>query len=400
MSIAETIKKILGFVPPETGILNSAATHSPVAEKLAEPSRDELSEFEITEDYQKTLELIDAEVPIIFVTGRAGTGKSTFIRFIRKKYQGQVAIVAPTGVAAMNAGGATIHSFFMLPPRVVEPADIKKVDNNRLYKALRILVVDEVSMVRADMLDAMDQFLRLNGKRPELPFGGVQVVLVGDLAQLPPVVGKKEESILFTRRYKSPFFFSSEVLSKCFTAPVELSRVFRQTDSSFIDILSKIRLGKVTDADLAWINQRTNQQLPDPTPVVLTPTNASADEINREGLARIEGEAQKYKGCIVGDFKVEEDRLPSPLILELKIDARVMFTRNDSEKRWVNGTLGRVVEMTSGHISVELDEGGRGIVDVTPSTWESYRYRYDEVAERVVAVVVGSFTQFPLQLAW
>lgn len=361
---------------------------------------DSPGDIEITEDYRMAVALIEAGVPVIFVTGRAGTGKSTFIQFIRRQYEGKFAVVAPTGVAALNAGGVTIHSFFRLPPRIINPEDIKPVVDNRLYKALRILVVDEVSMVRADIIDAMDQFLRLNGKFPDLPFGGIQLILVGDLAQLPPVVSTEEESILFSRRYNSPFFFSAQALAGAVMAPIELSRVFRQTDTEFIDILSRIRLGDGSDRVISAMNSRVGQELPNPAPVILTPTNAAADTINLDGLSRLEGPEQLFLGEIKGQFKLEDKKLPAPLHLKLKVGARVMFTKNDGEKRWVNGTLGVVTAFSHDKISVEIEERGRGIVDVGRVSWDQYRFRYDEEEERVRHEVVGSFVQFPIQPAW
>lgn len=400
MSLADTIKRILGFQPPATGSLDKDATHRPVPQKRAEMPRESTDEIEITEDYEKAIALIEAGVPAIFVTGRAGTGKSTFIQFMRRRFQGNFAVVAPTGVAALNAGGVTIHSFFRFPPRIINPEDIKKVVDNRLYKALRILVVDEVSMVRADVLDAMDQFLRLNGLDADLPFGGIQMVMVGDLAQLPPVVSKQEEAVLFSRRYNSPFFFSAQALSDGLLAPIELSRVFRQGDPRFVDILSRIRLGDTSSNILDEINTRAGHILPEPAPITLTPSNQAADEINLRGLSLLDGEEKLFLGEIKGRFKAEEEKLPAPLHLTLKRNARIMFTKNDGQKRWVNGTLGIVRDFSDDKISVEIDERGRGIVDVERVSWDQYRYRYDEEEERVRTEVVGSYVQFPIQPAW
>ena len=218
MSLGDIIKQILGHKPPETQTLAKHATHSDGPPQLAASSQDSVQEIQITEDYKKAIALIEAEVPIIFITGRAGTGKSTFIKFIRQKYLGSIAVVAPTGVAALNAGGVTIHSFFRFPPRVINPEDVKTMSDKRLFRALKILVIDEVSMVRADVLDAMDKFLRLNGRDPRRPFGGIQVLLVGDLAQLPPVVATPEEVVLFTRRYTSPFFWVEVSLFRFYAA--------------------------------------------------------------------------------------------------------------------------------------------------------------------------------------
>ncbi len=400
MSDPNHIEKILGFRPLKTAVLNEQATHRSSPEKKSELTAEFPGSIEVTMDYQKAIEIIDAKAQVVFVTGRAGTGKSTFIQFLRTKYEGTCAVVAPTGVAALNAGGVTIHSFFRFPPRVVNPEDVERMMDSRLYKALKVLVIDEVSMVRADVLDAIDRFLRLNGRAPDLPFGGIQVVLVGDLAQLPPVVSTEEESALFSRRYRSPFFFSAESLSGSIMAPIELSRVFRQTDQDFIDLLSQVRLGDANEHVLHVLNSRVGQPLPSPAPVILTPTNAAADRINLEGLRTLPGEEHLFIGAIEGCFRLEDKKLPAPLHLKLKADARVMFTKNDGDKLWVNGTLGVVRDFSPGKISVEIDERGRGVVDVCPVSWDQYRYRYDKEEERVNADVVGSYTQFPLQPAW
>ena len=400
MTHSERINEILGFEPSDTRTLDRLATHQSSPSKPAAFPEDPTSEIEITEDFKKAMALIEANAPAVFITGRAGTGKSTFIQFIRKRYEGVMAVVAPTGVAALNAGGVTIHSFFRFPPRIINPDDIKELVDNRLYKALKILVVDEVSMVRADVIDAMDQFLRINGRCPDSPFGGIQLVLVGDLAQLPPVVSTEEESALFSRRYNSPFFFSAEALAGSVLAPVELSRVFRQSDSHFIDILSRMRLGEATEEDLEVVNSRVGPPLPIPAPVILTPTNAAADRINIEGLRRLHGEEKTFVGTIEGKFKLEDKKLPAPLHLKLKLGAHVMFTQNDAGQRWVNGTLGVVREFSPGKISVEIEERGRGVVDVGRARWDQYQFRYDSAQDRVKANVVGSYEQFPLQLAW
>tara|TARA_A100001037_G_scaffold306864_1_gene357667 strand:- start:7566 stop:9005 length:1440 start_codon:yes stop_codon:yes gene_type:complete len=399
-SIYEQLKLILGHDLPTVGALAELATHRNTPTRAAEFLDESMAGIEITPEYKQALALVDAKAPAIFVTGRAGTGKSTFIQLLRARYEGVMAVVAPTGVAALNANGVTIHSFFRLPPRIVNPEDIEEVQDSRLYKTLRILVVDEVSMVRADLMDAMDQFLRLNGRDPNAPFGGVQLVLVGDLAQLPPVVSTEEEAALFSRRYKSPFFFSAETLAGSMLAPIELNRVFRQTDARFIELLSRIRLGDNCADVLDAINARADKPLPEPAPVVLTPTNAAADRINIKGLRQLPGELHEFVGTIEGKFKLEEKKLPAPYHLRLKEGARVMFTRNDTEDRWVNGTLGTVVEFSPGKIAVEIEERGRGVVDVIPTTWSQYRFRYDSIEERVRADTVGSYTQFALQLAW
>ena len=400
MSIADIVKRILGYAPPDTGSLDKKANHQSKPVRRAEMESASMDDIEVTAEYQKVLELINGDIPVIFVTGRAGTGKSTFIHFVRRHFEGKLAVVAPTGVAALNAGGQTINSFFRFPPRVLHPDDIKRVKDDKLYKALRVLVVDEISMVRADVLDSMDAFLRLNGPDKELPFGGVSLVLVGDLGQLPPVVATEEESVLFGRRYQSEFFFSAHALQDLIMAPVELMKVFRQSDPEFIDILSRIRIGHADESILDRINQRAGLKVPTPPPLTLTPTNHAAAKINLSELSSLDGPERVFRGVIEGRFKLEEKVLPAPLELKVKPRARVMFTKNDINKRWVNGTLGTVREIKNDKISVEIEERGRGVVDVTTVSWEQYKYRYDAKQDRVTTEVVGTYSQFPLQPAW
>lgn len=400
MSFLDAIKAVLGFTPQTTGDLNRHATHRvPVVQRIVQ-AIDPLAGIEVTEDYRRAKQLLDAGVPLVFVTGKAGTGKSTFIHYLRHSISKRVVVLAPTGVAALNVQGATIHSFFRLPPRVLSKEDIQRVEDRKLYANLDVLILDEVSMIRADVLDAIDAFLRLNGKHSDQPFGGTQVVMVGDLLQLPPVVATKEEATLFSRRYTSPFFFSAKALDDQVMAPIELERVFRQQDPAFVGILNRIRLGDSSDDVLAAINVRLNAAPPAETPIVLTPTNARADSINIEEMKALSGDVREYEGVIAGKMNLEEDKLPSPLHLRLKQNARVMFTKNDKERRWINGSLGVVTETKPDSITVRLEEMGRGVVTVERVSWETYKYVYDEANDRIIPRVVASYTQFPLMPAW
>jgi ATP-dependent DNA helicase PIF1 len=400
VSLIDSIKAILGFTPQTTGELNRQATHRvPVVQRIVQ-AIDPLAGIEVTEEYRRAKQLIDANVPLIFLTGKAGTGKSTFIHYLRHSVAKRAVVLAPTGVAALNVQGATIHSFFRFPRCALSREDIQKVEDRKLYSNLDVLILDEVSMIRADVLDAIDTFLRLNGKDSGSPFGGTQVVMVGDLLQLPPVVATKEEATLFSRRYSSPFFFSAKALDDQIIAPVELERVFRQQDPAFVAILNRIRLGESSDDLLATINARLTAPPPAEMPIVLTPTNARADSINIDEMNALTGDVREYDGIVTGRLNLEEDKLPSPLHLRLKQNARVMFTKNDKERRWINGSLGVVTETKPDSITVRLEDMCRGVVTVEPVSWETYKYVYDEEHDKIVPRVVASYTQFPLMPAW
>ncbi len=355
--------------------------------------------IQITDEYKQVKALIDDDEPLIFVTGKAGTGKSTLIDYLRKTTPGNCVVLAPTGVAAMNIRGATIHSFFRFPPRLLTNDDARAVKFNKPYKKLDRLIIDEVSMVRADVMDAMDRFLRLNGPQRDQAFGGVQVVLVGDLHQLPPVVAGQDEREYIASEYVSPFFFSSHVFGNCDVAAVELTQVFRQHDEKFIGILNQIRLGKAPADMLDSVNDRVTPEVDPDRETVLTTTNIIADRINKKRLAELSGTRRSYAGAAKGKFQLTSDRLPSPLELTLKPESRVMFTKNDSAGRWVNGTLGVVTELDERCVEVLLDHDGE-IVEVEKAKWETYRYEFDEDEERHIPVATGSYQQLPLTPAW
>ena len=353
----------------------------------------------ITAEYKKVKRLLSDGAPVVFVTGKAGTGKSTLVHHLRNTIKGNCVIVAPTGVAAMNIQGATIHSFFRFPPRTLVAPDAREVAYSRPYKTLDLIIVDEVSMVRADVLDAIDRFMRLNGPCADLPFGGVQVLLVGDLHQLPPVVASTEDAQYFATEYESPFFFSSHVFAQAEVQGVELTRIFRQKDKRFIDILNSIRLGCPTSDLLDEMNTRVTPRVDSQRETVLSTTNLIANRINKRHLAALLSNAEMYVGALEGNFNITNNRLPSPMELLLKPEARVMFTRNDPDGRWVNGTRGVVRELSKKSVSVELHENGE-MVDVDKTKWETYRYEFDEDEGIHIPVVTGSYEQLPLTHAW
>ncbi|MGQ9696984.1 MAG: ATP-dependent DNA helicase [Armatimonadota bacterium] len=348
------------------------------------------------------MSLLDSGSPVVFVTGKAGTGKSTLIRYLRKVLTKRLAVVAPTGVAAINAGGATIHSMFRLPPKIHEDKDIKRVYGRKLYQKLELLIVDEVSMVRADLMDSVDCFLRKNRESPH-PFGGVQLLLIGDLFQLPPVVTEQEREVLIRKGYTVFYFFDAFSLKRAPISFVELPKVFRQTDEDFINILNCIRAGEDVDDAVVELNARCFRPDTDPTDLdlILTCTNAKADEINQRELDQLPTKARVFQGRITGEFSIKDDKLPSPMDLTLKIGARVMFTKNDEQHRWVNGTIGVVRDMDQNSVTVELLGEHRGSVhNVQAVTWETYRYEYDEENDNIVARKVGEDIQYPLMLSW
>lgn len=352
---------------------------------------------------RQVLSLMEHSSESLFLTGRAGTGKSTLIKAFRASTRKNVAVVAPTGVAALNVQGQTIHSFFGFRPGItVDQVKRAFAGRRKLFEALDTLIVDEISMVRADLLDCMDEFLRVNRSHPEAPFGGVQLVCVGDPYQLPPVVTTGEEEI-FTRHYESPYFFHAEAFGRISMPCFELRKVYRQADEAFIDLLDALRTGEVTDDQLDAINRRVDTfsdlSLPEFC-VLLTPTNHAAQVHNNDKLDLLGGHAFTFSGDVSGEF--DESHLPTAKTLSFKVGAQVMLLNNDALKRWVNGDVGRIlrVEETDGAtlIGVRLAEGRD--VWVSRNTWEKFRYSYDEKERRIRSEVTGAFTQFPLRLAW
>ncbi len=347
------------------------------------------------------LRLIQNGAPFVFITGKAGTGKSTFIAQLRKQLS-HYAIVAPTGVAALNVGGQTIHSFFKFPPRPIELSSIRPLRNRVVYQALRTLIIDEISMVRADLLDCIDVFLQRNGPKPGVKFGGVQIIAVGDLFQLPPVVATAEEQALIQHTYGSPFFFSAKCLEGYAFKTVEFSKVFRQTDDAFVKILNQIREGGDLEMALRSLRQRVSAvPQDDQRRIVLCSTNATADLINYNKLSLLPGNTYRYTGAIFGEFRIDVNKLPAPMTLELKEGAQVMFLKNNKDKQWVNGTLGVVARCEEGAVVVEIQTNNLPTrVRVVREKWETFEYRYDFYTNTIVAHEIGRFEQIPLMPAW
>jgi ATP-dependent exoDNAse (exonuclease V) alpha subunit len=335
----------------------------------------------------------------LFVTGRAGTGKSTLLRAIRDMVPAEMAVVAPTGLAAVNVGGQTIHSFFGFPPRLIRPDDIRRSRNGRIMRRLTFLVIDEVSMVRSDLMWAIDQSLRVNRGRPREPFGGVRLAMFGDLHQLPPVVDEAEVAAHLESEHGGPFFFSLPALREgTGTALIELAQVFRQKDEALLRVLNRVRDGEADEDDLSLLNERVHpiRTLAEGEPyVILTPTNAAARRINMAYLEALPANAREYRAGVTGEFN--DSAQPTDATLVLKPGAKVMLLRNDSDRRWVNGTIARIARLEEDRVWVEV--GGEEH-ELERVAWENRRYAYDKAEEKIVETVAGTFRQFPLRLAW
>ena len=361
----------------------------------------EKDEVIITEEFEKAFSLIKNKAPFLFITGRAGSGKSTFINLLKERLK-SYAVVAPTGVAALNVGGQTIHSFFRLKPGPIELDQIRQTRNRVAYQALDALIIDEISMVRADLLDGIDRMLRLNGRDRNKPFGGVPIIAVGDLFQLPPIVTRDEEQAFLSRNYQSPFFFSANCMANVEIEKVEFNRVFRQKEEQFIDLLNCVREGRKLESTLLALNKNVSpRDQSENSGVILTATNKVASHINTAKLQLLQTQPKSYIGEIRDDFRIDKEKLPAPMTLILKLGAKVMFTKNDIKRRWVNGTVGEVVKLDDDRIKVEIEDNwGRRVVSVEMEIWKNFKFQYDADKNSVVATEVGSYRQFPLTLAW
>lgn len=362
--------------------------------------------LELNEQFKKAITVIENGNKSVFVTGRAGTGKSTLLEYFRDHTKKNIVILAPTGVAALNVKGQTIHSFFGFSTDVTLESVRKPRKNIKIMRALEILVVDEISMVRADLLDCMDRALRLAREKKDRPFGGVRLIGIGDLYQLPPVVSSAEERLFFRSRYESPYFFSSDVFSLLNPEIVELVKIYRQSDQDFITILNAVRNNSLTDEHITALNRRyvsgdSFDSDSDDFCVTLTTTNAMAMKRNLERLEELPHKKHRYDAEIVGDF--DRKSYPTEASLFLKKGAQVMMVSNDRSKRWVNGTIARIEEIRKEKgrddiIIIQLPTGRR--VEVEPYTWEMFRFSYDVGTRSIVSESVGHFRQYPLLLSW
>ena len=376
--------------------LNRAAAQQGNRKEARTTAKPFVEAISVSEEYLKVQALLEAGSRVVFVTGNAGTGKSTLIRYLRRTLDKEIVVLAPTGVAALNVGGMTIHSFFHFPPKIRDVKDIKVPADCRLYETMDLLIIDEVSMLRCDLLDAVDAFLR-EARSDHSAFGGVQLLLVGDLFQLPPVVSKAEAEVLAARGYRSPYFFSAFSLQDVSLLPVELTSVHRQEDPGFVALLNRVRVAEHTREAVSELNRLCNSGSEAGCAVTLTATNAGAECINEEELRRIASEEHLLEGELEGRFNFGRDRLPSPIDLRLKVGAQVMFTKNDEQKRWVNGTMGIVQEIDGDGIRVEVEGKTH---DVEQTSWETYEYEFDAKQDCILSKPKGKYTQYPLMLAW
>lgn len=363
-------------------------------------------------EFQDIWKLISYTRQSVFMTGKAGTGKSTFLRHIVENTKKRTVVLAPTGIAAVNAGGVTLHSFFHLPFKPLLPDDPElqirnlrqrlkhTAEQQKLIRELELIVIDEVSMVRADIIDFIDKVLRLYSGRFREPFGGKQLLLVGDIFQLEPVVTSDMRDI-FRDLYPNLYFFSAKVFRDFALVPIELRKVYRQSDSLFIGMLDRMRLGAVSADDIAMLNSRVDPEASSPErqkefTMTLAPKRDTVDAINTSRLGRLKRKLHTFHGEIRDKFP--ENSLPVPLVLELKVGAQVVFVRNDPEKRWVNGTIGKIHSISENSLEVELENGQ--IHTITREVWENVSYRYDKETKKIDEEVLGTFTQYPLRLAW
>jgi len=359
--------------------------------------------IEISDQFRNAYEAMERGDKHVFVTGKAGTGKSTLLRYFRERTRRATAVVAPTGVAAVNIDGQTIHSFFKLRPGVtVEEArhDGRAARKDQLFQKIETIIIDEVSMVRADLMDCIDAYLQA-ALKSKARFGGKRLVMIGDLHQLSPIV-RGDEAAELKIKYPTPFFFSSEAICDCLQLGmleyIELDKIYRQTDERFIEVLNAVRDGKITERQLAELNMQYDPEFTDRDGkhMHLMAVNAQADEHNEMNLERLGGKTAIAEGKIKGEFK--ESELPTDLELRLKKGARVMLVNNDSEGRWVNGTLATVREVRDESVEVTLDEGKT--YEILPFTWNKAKTKFDKESGELTRETLGSFTQFPLRLAW
>jgi len=365
-------------------------------------------------EFQDALNLIQYTRQSVFLTGKAGTGKSTFLRHICANTKKKYVVLAPTGIAAINAGGSTMHSFFKLPFYPILPDDPNlslqrgriheffkyAKPHRKLLEQIELVIIDEISMVRADIIDAVDRILRVYSRNLREPFGGKQILLVGDVFQLEPVVKNDEREIL-NRFYPTPYFFSARVFSEIDLVSIELQKVYRQTDPIFVSVLDHIRNNTAGAADLQLLNTRYGTQIEqneEDMYITLATRRDNVDYINDKKLAELPGEPVTFEGEIEGDFP--ESSLPTSKDLILKPGAQIIFIKNDYDRRWVNGTIGTIsgIDDEDGTIYVITDDGKE--CDVKPDSWRNIRYRYNEEKKEIEEEVLGTFTQYPIRLAW
>lgn len=362
---------------------------------------------------QNALQIIQFTRRSLFLTGKAGTGKSTFLRHIAATTKKKNIILAPTGIAAINIGGSTLHSFFKLPFHPLLPTDSRYSPRNirdtlkyntekiNILREVELIIIDEVSMVRADIIDFIDKVLRIYNRNMREPFGGKQLLLVGDIYQLEPVV-REEDRKLLSPFYPDNFFFDAKIFQQMQLVSIELKKVYRQTDPVFIDILDHIRTSQIRTTDLALLNKRVGAELntgDSKLSITLSTRRDTVDYINQQQLDLLPGEATLFRGSIEGDFP--ESSLPTPIELYLKTGAQIIFIKNDTDHRWVNGTLGTVIGFDDDDepkIFVRTEEGDDVLVE--PAAWSNMRYHFNDKEKKIEEEEIGRYLQYPIRLAW
>lgn len=365
-------------------------------------------------EWQDALQIVNFTRRSLFLTGKAGTGKSTFLRYVAKNTKKKHVILAPTGIAAINASGSTLHSFFRLPFHPLLPNDrqydrkhiretLKYTNAQRkLLREVELIIIDEISMVRADIIDFIDKVLRIYTRNYE-PFGGKQLLLVGDIYQLEPVL-KEEDRQLLSPFYSSAYFFNAKVWQQMQLVSIELRKVYRQRDDFFIGLLDRIRQNQTTTKDLESLNSRVEKNIVKKDEansrmkIILAARRDVVDYTNEQRLSELPGAPTIFYGNISGDFP--ESSLPTPMELQVKPGAQIIFIKNDKEKRWVNGTLGIIIEIDedAGIITIANEEGIEFTVE--REVWENIRYTFNEKEQKIEEQLLGTYTQFPLRLAW
>ena len=348
----------------------------------------------LTSEFKNFFKLMENTDLNMFITGKAGSGKSTLLEYFRQNTYKNHAILAPTGIAAIKARGQTIHSFFKFPPRVIQESDVKILRDQKLIKNLDTLLIDESSMIRVDMLDAIDLSLKKNRKNNK-PFGGIQIILIGDLFQLPPVVSSDAKNIMEELYPDGPYFFNSKIFKEGNIKICELTKIFRQREENFINLLNKIRISKISQKDLDLINERVinfESDIPEGV-IILSPKNIKVDQINADNLNKIKSKTFEYIAVIKGTFKdsiVDEH-------LKLKVGAQIMLVKNDlnTPRRWVNGTLGIIHKLEKDKIFVKIKDK---IHEVKKEAWHRYDYRF--TGGSINPSIVATFIQYPIKLAW
>jgi len=354
-----------------------------------------VTDLTLSAEQSAVFDAIETTRENIFVTGRAGTGKSTLLNHLSWNTSKQVVICAPTGVAALNVGGQTIHSLFRLPiGGIADHAIEQTAELRKLLNTIDTIVIDEVSMVNADLLDAIDRSLRQARQRPREPFGGAQLVLFGDPYQLAPVPGDADERAYFEDQYRSMWFFDAKVWNETDLRIYELTMIHRQKEDEFKHMLNAVRHGRVTAEIAGRLNDTGARPAPTDGAITLATTNSTVTRINASALGRLPGRSLTARAEISGEFGGRA--FPADDSLELKVGAQVMFLRNDSEQRWVNGSIGTVRKIDT-TVWVEVDGETHSVM---PAVWEKYRYTYSASTKALKKDIVAEFTQFPLRLAW